>query len=112
MSRRFRPGHYEAGMGSGPIKQEASMLTEQEQYTCAQIKTHRADRVAHEPEFNPPIAAPELENIRLFEFAASAPATLAERFPHLTVLAISAAVLLAALTAEIECLRGSGYFWR
>ncbi len=89
------------------------MLTEQEQYTCAQF-TIQSDRVpatdpaAIEPEpFNP-----HMNDARLFEFAASAPATLAERHPRLTVFAISAAVLLAAVTTEIECLRGSGYFWR
>jgi hypothetical protein len=48
----------------------------------------------------------------LFEFAGSAPATFAERFPHLMVGAIAAAVILTTLTAEIECLRAMGYYWR
>ena len=47
----------------------------------------------------------------LFEFAGSAPATFAERFPRLMVLAVSLAFILAAITAEIECLRGAGYYW-
>ena len=89
------------------------MITEQEQYTCARFTIQIPDRVAalHTA---PHRQAKELSNpeVRLFEFAANAPATLAERYPHLTVFAISAAVLLAAITAEIECLRGSGYFWR
>jgi hypothetical protein len=41
-----------------------------------------------------------------------APASFAERFPRLTILAVAATILLATLTAEIECLRNSGYFWR
>ena len=48
----------------------------------------------------------------LFELVRNAPATFAERFPRLMVTAVAVAVLLAALTAEIDCLRGSGYYWR
>lgn len=99
-------------MGSGPTKQEASMLTEQEQYTCAQSIQLPKRAAVTEPVFQPAIDEPGLENSPLFEFAANAPATLAERHPRLTVFAISAALFLAAVTAEIECLRGSGYFWR
>lgn len=100
-------------MGSGSTTPEAIMLAEQEQYTCAQTTIQLPKRVAvTEPVFQPAIEAPVLENSSLFEFAANAPATLAERHPRLTVFAISAAVLLAAVTAEIDCLRGSGYFWR
>ena len=47
----------------------------------------------------------------LFEFAGSAPATFAERFPRLMVLAVSIAIIVAAITAEIDCLRGAGYYW-
>lgn len=39
-------------------------------------------------------------------------ATLAERFPLLTCFAISFALLASALITEVECLKGSGYFWR
>ncbi len=89
------------------------MLTEQDHYTCAHITIPRPDRPhITESVFQPKLDTPELENIQLFEFAANAHITLAERYPHLTVFAISAAVLLAAITAEVECLRGSGYFWR
>lgn len=96
----------------GPTRQEASMLREQEQYRCARIIQFPKRVSVTEPAFRPSIDAPDLNDAHLFEFAANAPATLAERFPHLTVLAIAAAVLLTAITAEIECLRGSGYFWR
>lgn len=90
------------------------MLTEQEHYTCVQTtvqnrnRTSAANGAIAPPQFTPA----DTSHSRLFEFAANAPATLAERHPHLTVLAISAAVLLASVAVEIECLRGSGYFWR
>lgn len=48
--------------------------------------------------------------IRLFE--QSAPLSFAEQFPHLLIFAVAASILLAAITAEIDCLRGAGYFWR
>jgi len=90
------------------------MLTEQEHYTCVQTtvqsghRTSTANVAIVPPQFNPA----DISQSGLFEFAANAPATLAERHPHLTVLAISAAVLLASVAVEIECLSGSGYFWR
>ena len=90
------------------------MVTEQEHHTCLQSTARNSKRALPtaaelvQAQFNPP----DVTHDRLFEFAANAPATLAERHPRLTVIAISAAVLFAALTAEIECLRGSGYFWR
>ena len=40
-----------------------------------------------------------------------APPSFAERFPRLMFVAVAAAILLATVTAEIDCLRGSGYFW-
>jgi hypothetical protein len=46
----------------------------------------------------------------MFEYIART--TIAERFPVLTCFAISFALLAAALITEIECLKGSGYFWR
>jgi len=90
------------------------MLTEQEHYTCVQPtvqscqSTSQVSVALEPPQFNPS----DITHDRLFEFAANAPATLAERHPHLTVFAISVAVLLTAITAEIDCLTGSGYFWR
>lgn len=90
------------------------MLTEQEHYTCVQSavltckRTSPANAAIEPPQFN----ASEISHDRLFEFAANAPATLAERHPHLTVFAVSAAVLLAAVAIEIDCLANSGYFWR
>lgn len=47
----------------------------------------------------------------LFEFAGNAPVTFAERHPRLMVGAVSVAVIVAAITAEIECLRSAGYYW-
>ncbi len=41
-----------------------------------------------------------------------AQATLAERFPLITCFAISFGLLISALITEVECLKGSGYFWR
>jgi len=38
--------------------------------------------------------------------------TFTERFPLLTCIVISCGLLAAALITEIECLKGSGYFWR
>jgi len=45
-------------------------------------------------------------------FANIARTTLAERFPLLTCFAICFALLASALITEVECLKGSGYFWR
>jgi hypothetical protein len=36
---------------------------------------------------------------------------LPERFPRLTFLAIAVALLISALTAEFDYLRGAGYYW-
>ena len=87
------------------------MIAEQEQYTCVQITNQPLERAAVEPAFYPAVSS-ELNHTRLFEFAANAPATLAERHPRLTVAAVSVAVLLVAVIAEIDCLSHSGYFWR
>lgn len=48
----------------------------------------------------------------LFEFAGNTPVTFAERFPHLMVCVVAVSVILTAITAEIECLRAMGYYWR
>ena len=48
----------------------------------------------------------------LFEYAEQAPAPVPERFPRLTFLTIAIALLVTALTAEFDYLRGAGYFWR
>lgn len=48
----------------------------------------------------------------LFKMVYQSQGTLAERFPRLTVCAVALLILLTAVTAEIDCLRGSGYFWR
>lgn len=49
---------------------------------------------------------------RLFEHSAELPIPLTERFPRLTLFAIALALLVSTLMAEIDYLRGSGYFWR
>ena len=49
---------------------------------------------------------------RLFAIAERWPTPLPERYPRLTFLAISLALLVSALAMELECLRGAGYFWR
>jgi hypothetical protein len=96
-------------MGFGAGKQEARMIAEQEQYTCVQSlkrNPYTGDALV-QPQFTP-----DVTHNRLFEFAANARVTLAERHPRLAVLAVSAAVLFAAIAAEVDCLSGSGYFWR
>jgi len=49
--------------------------------------------------------------IHLFEHSQSVPTTLPERFPRLTFLAVAIALLVTAITAEFDYLRGAGYFW-
>jgi hypothetical protein len=39
------------------------------------------------------------------------PASLAEQFPRLVFLSVAFSILLAVITAEIDCLRGAGYYW-
>ncbi len=56
-----------------------------------------------------PEAYSNYHNPRMFEY--SARTTLAERFPRLTCFAISFGLLASALITEVECLKGSGYFW-
>jgi hypothetical protein len=51
------------------------------------------------------------EQIHLFERAESEPLPLPERFPRLAFLAVAIALLVTALTAEFDYLRGAGYFW-
>jgi len=48
---------------------------------------------------------------RLFEQTQQTPLLLPERFPRLTFFAIALAILLSALTTEIDYLRGAGYHW-
>jgi hypothetical protein len=46
---------------------------------------------------------------RLFE--QNLPVSLAEQFPRIVFGTIALSILLAAITAEIDCLRGAGYYW-
>lgn len=90
------------------------MIAEQEQYTCVQSTPELIKGKSHDVAVIAPSSfqPSDVDYSGLFEFAANAPATFAERHPRVAVLAISAAVLLSAIAVEIECLRGSGYFWR
>jgi hypothetical protein len=49
-------------------------------------------------------------HLHLFEQIA--PASFAERYPRLMVGAVAVTILLATVMAEVDCLRGAGYFWR
>jgi hypothetical protein len=51
------------------------------------------------------------EGSSLFALAERAQATLPERYPRLTFLAIALFLLISVLTAEFEYLRGAGYSW-
>ncbi|HEY2471098.1 MAG TPA: hypothetical protein VGI45_25105 [Terracidiphilus sp.] len=51
------------------------------------------------------------EGAPLFALAAQARTPLPERYPRLTFLMISLLLLISALTAEFEYLRGAGYSW-
>lgn len=48
--------------------------------------------------------------IHLFEYAQHS--SFAERFPRITFFGIACGLLAFALVAEIDCLSGSGYYWR
>ena len=41
-----------------------------------------------------------------------APASFAERCPRLMILAVTAGIFLAVITAEVEYLQASGYYWQ
>lgn len=49
-------------------------------------------------------------SVHLFRHVASM--TVAERFPRLTCFAVFLGLLATAIVTEIECLKGSGYFWQ
>lgn len=87
------------------------MITEVEQDTCVSTTVRTAAlQFGADRQFQ---RAAEIDhNAGLFSLVRSAPVTFAERFPHLMVGVVAVGVLLAALTAEIECLRGSGYYWQ
>jgi hypothetical protein len=65
------------------------------------------EKSAYSTPSEPSLSAPVLH---LFEY--SQPESIPERFPRLTCLAIACGLIAASLIAEIDCLRGSGYFWR
>jgi hypothetical protein len=68
-----------------------------------ELRAHEGDKpVSSKP-------APSVS--RLFEQTQQTPLLLAERFPRLTFFAIALAILLSALTTEIDYLRGAGYHW-
>jgi hypothetical protein len=49
---------------------------------------------------------------RLFAEAAGSQVRFQERYPRLTIAMIAFALFTISVTAEIEMLRNSGYFWR
>lgn len=51
------------------------------------------------------------QSFHLFEHAGKTVIPLPERFPRLAFAAIAIAILLSALTAEFDYLRGGGYYW-
>ena len=51
------------------------------------------------------------KSFHLFEHAGLTVIPLPERFPRLAFAAIALAILLSALTAEFDYLRGGGYYW-
>lgn len=51
----------------------------------------------------------EISRPGLFDYIART--TFAERYPLLTLFAISFGLMACALMTEVECLKGSGYFW-
>lgn len=62
-----------------------------------------------DPQKERPLLRPAVSN--LFEHTQNTRASLAERFPRLTFLAIAIALLASVLTAEFDYLRGAGYYW-
>lgn len=44
-------------------------------------------------------------------FERSLPVSFAERFPRFVFCTVAFSILVAAITAEIDCLRGAGYYW-
>ena len=98
-------------------KCEARMLTKEKEHIHAALsirvvepKGAREDGLFQEQQ-NEAEDSAELCG-HLFEFAGNAPATFAERFPRLMVCAVSIAFIMAAITVEIEYLRGAGYYWQ
>jgi hypothetical protein len=94
------------------------MLTEEIQDTCARFTIRIAEPAAtiSEPLFEMRERADEGAGSEqacglLFEFVANSPVTFAERFPRLMFCAVALALLLTAITAEIDCLRAAGYYW-
>jgi hypothetical protein len=51
------------------------------------------------------------EVCHLFEHMQQTPASLPERFPRLTILAIALVFFASVLMAEFDYLRSAGYYW-
>jgi hypothetical protein len=80
-------------------------------YTPSWTSSEQNSNLAREADVDlTPRAYLNSQTPRMFEY--SAQTTLAERFPRLTCFAISFGLLASALITEVECLKGSGYFWR
>ena len=51
------------------------------------------------------------EVCHLFEHVQQTPASLSERFPRLTILAITLVFFASVLMSEVDYLRSAGYYW-
>ena len=94
------------------------MLIEEREYVCSTLSIRIDDGKQRDHDAFPQPRVVRVEGDggadvcgHLFEFVENAPATFAERFPRLTFCAVAVALLLAAISTEIEYLRGSGYYW-
>jgi hypothetical protein len=98
-------------------QREAKMLTQEKENISATVTIRVAERrSAGENGILPSQVQAVVDSSAdpragLFEFAGNAPVTFAERYPRLMVGAVSVAVVVTAITAEIECLRAAGYYW-
>jgi hypothetical protein len=64
----------------------------------------------HESQAEDDTSADLYSHLHLFEQIA--PASFAEQYPRLMFCVVAATILLATVMAEVDCLRGSGYFWQ
>jgi hypothetical protein len=92
------------------------MLTKEQEYICATLSIRVIEPKGDHEDGLFQVQQKRVDDSavlrgRLFEFAGNAPATFAERFPRVMVCAVSIAFIMAALTVEIEYLRGAGCYW-
>ena len=73
------------------------------------IEVPGKDQVPHGQMANP--GRDENEDFSTPLFEQTSPGSFAEQFPRLVFCTVAFSILLAAITAEIDCLRGAGYYW-